>query len=246
MPPPRIAPPPAVKAPATTAAIELLRENSLATLAHSELERRIVSGELASGTKLNEVDIATALGVSRGPVREAFRALAQSGLVRVEKNRGVFVREVTLDEANEIYEVRAALEGLIGRLASERAGRDELTALRAVVQRMHSVDRGRRAEGYFALNVEFHDLLAAAAHNRALHANYRRVVNELDLYRRETIARGAGNIPLSTQEHEAILEAIERRDAATAERLCTQHVLVSRERLHRALGRSSDLPSSGG
>jgi DNA-binding GntR family transcriptional regulator len=61
------------RAPAA-AAIELLRENSLAMLAQRELERRITSGEIAVGAKLNEVDIATALGVSRGPVAEAFRA----------------------------------------------------------------------------------------------------------------------------------------------------------------------------
>ena len=110
------------------AAIELLRENSLAMLAQRELERRIVAGEFAVGAKLNEVDIANALGVSRGPVREAFRALDQAGLVRVEKNRGVFVRQVSLQEANEIYEVRAALEGLIGRLAAQRIDADELRA----------------------------------------------------------------------------------------------------------------------
>ncbi len=107
------------KRPPATATIEMLRENSLATLAQRELERQIISGEIAVGTKLNEADIAGSLGVSRGPVREAFRALDQAGLVRVEKNRGVFVRQVSLAEANEIYEVRAALEGLIGRLAAQ-------------------------------------------------------------------------------------------------------------------------------
>ena len=75
-------------------AIEMLREHSLATLAQQELERRIISGEIAAGTKLNEVEVASALGVSRGPVREAFSALSQAGLVRVEKNRGVFVRQM--------------------------------------------------------------------------------------------------------------------------------------------------------
>jgi len=105
----------------TAAAIELLRENSLAMLAQRELERRIVSGELAVGAKLNEVDIANALGVSRGPVREAFRALDQAGLVRVEKNRGVFVRQVSLQEANEMPRADRAHEGLIGRRVAERA-----------------------------------------------------------------------------------------------------------------------------
>ncbi|MBL0151773.1 MAG: FCD domain-containing protein [Ideonella sp.] len=230
-------PPDTLKRPSTAVqAIDLLREHSLATLAQQELERRIVSGEMAAGAKLNEVDVATALGMSRGPVREAFRALSQAGLVRVEKNRGVFVRQILLEEADEYYEVRAALEGLIGRLAARRIAIDEIEQLRAVVRRMHQVQKSRRAEEYFALNVEFHDGLARAARNNALLANYRGVVNQLDLYRRATIARSAENIPLSTQEHEAIVEAVAARNEQRAEALLVEHVLVSRQRLHVALG----------
>jgi DNA-binding GntR family transcriptional regulator len=214
----------------------MLREHSLATLAQQELERRIISGEIAAGTKLNEVEIASALGVSRGPVREAFSALSQAGLVRVEKNRGVFVRQVSLEEANEFYEVRAALEGLIGKLAARRIAIDEIEQLRAVVRRMHMTQKSRRADEYFVLNVEFHDLLARAARNNALLANYRGVVNQLDLYRRATISRGQENIPLSTQEHEAIVEAVAARDEQRAEALLTEHVLASRARLQAALG----------
>ena len=220
---------------ASSEALELLREQSLATLAQQELERRILSGEFAAGAKLNEVDVAQALGISRGPVREAFSALSRAGLVRVEKNRGVFVRQVSLEEAHEFYEVRAALEGLIGKLAARRISIGEVEQLRGVVKRMHQVQKTRRADEYFALNVEFHDLLARAARNNALLANYRGVVNQLDLYRRATIARGIENIPLSTQEHEAIVEAVAARDERRAEALLTQHVLVSRERLSAAL-----------
>ena len=230
-------PPDTLKRPSTAVqAIDLLREHSLATLAQQELERRIVSGEMAAGAKLNEVDVATTLGMSRGPVREAFRALSQAGLVRVEKNRGVFVRQILLEEADEYYEVRAALEGLIGRLAARRIAIDEIEQLRAVVRRMHQVQKSRRPEEYFALNVEFHDGLARAARNNALLANYRGVVNQLDLYRRATIARSAENIPLSTQEHEAIVEAVAARNEQRAEALLVEHVLVSRQRLHVALG----------
>jgi len=156
--------------------------------------------------------------------------------VRVEKNRGVFVRQVSLDEANEFYEVRAALEGLIGRLAARRISLDEIEQLRAVVRRMHQVQKGRRPQEYFVLNVEFHDQLARAARNQALVAHYRGVVNQLDLYRRATISRSVENIPLSTEEHEAIVEAVAARDEARAEALLTQHVLASRARLHASLG----------
>jgi len=226
------------RAPAA-AAIELLRENSLAMLAQRELERRIVSGELAVGTKLNEVDIANALGVSRGPVREAFRALDQAGLVRVEKNRGVLVRQLSLEEASEVYEVRAALEGLIGRLAAQRIDADELEQLRAIVKKMAALDKSRKAEAYFALNLEFHELVARAARNQSLLTHYRRVVNELDLYRRETLTRSSDVIPVSTREHEAIVSALAKGDEKAAERLLVEHVLHSRERLHGALAAKS-------
>ena len=220
-----------------SSAIEVLREHSLATLAQQELERRIISGEIAAGAKLNEVDVAGALGISRGPVREAFSALSRAGLLRVEKNRGVFVREVSLEEATEFYEVRAALEGLIGQLAARRIAIDEVEQLRALVKRMQQVQKARRADDYFALNVEFHDLLARAARNNALLANYRGVVNQLDLYRRATLQRGADPIPQSTAEHEAIVEAVAARDEQRAQALLTQHVLGSRERAHALLAR---------
>ena len=67
------------------------------------------------------------------------------------------------------------------------------------------------------MNVEFHELLARAARNNALLAHYRGVVNQLDLYRRATISRSVENIPLSTQEHEAIVEAVAARDEQRAE-----------------------------
>lgn len=224
------------RAPATgPAAIELVRQQSLTSLVQHEIERRILAGELAPGAKLNEAELAMAMGVSRGPVREAFRALEQAGLVQTQKNRGVFVRQVSLEEADEIYEVRAALEAQIGRLAAKRITPGQLERLRGIVKRMHGVGRSRDADAYFPLNLEFHDVLAEAAANRALAANYRRVVNELNLYRRETLTRNVDIIPVSTQDHEAIVNAIAKGDATAAERLLYDHVINSRSRVHQAL-----------
>lgn len=217
------------------AAIELVRQQSLTSLVQREIERRILGGELAPGAKLNEAELAMAMGVSRGPVREAFRALEQAGLVHTQKNRGVFVRQVSLEEADEIYEVRAALEAQIGRLAAKRITPDQLERLRGIVKRMHAVGRSRDADAYFPLNLEFHEVLADAAANRALAANYRRVVNELNLYRRETLTRNVDIIPVSTQDHEAIVNAIAKGDGAAAERLLYDHVINSRARVHQAL-----------
>jgi len=212
--------------------IELVRQQSLTSLVQREIERRILAGELLPGAKLNEAELAAAMGISRGPVREAFRALEQAGLVHTEKNRGVFVRQVSLEEANEIYEVRAALEAQIGRLAAQRITAPLVERLRSVVKRMHAVVRSRDPDAYFPLNLEFHETLAQACGNRALATNYRRVVNELNLYRREAIMRDVEIIPISTKEHEAIVDAVAKGDAALAERLLYAHVIDSRERLH--------------
>jgi phosphonate utilization transcriptional regulator len=225
-------------------AIELLQQHSLTTLVLRELERQIVSGELAGGAKLNEADLAAQLRVSRGPVREAFRALEQSGLVRTEKNRGVFVRQLSLDEASEIYEVRAALDALIGRLAAQRIRPEQVAHLRELIKRMQAAGRAKDADAYFPLNIEFHEALAQAAGNQALLVNYRRIVNELNLHRRETLKRNAAHIPVSTRDHEAIVNAVDKGDAELAAQLLHRHVIDSRERLQRALrGAAEPLPA---
>ena len=224
------------------ATIELLRSHSLTTVVRRELERRILAGDIAPGAKLNEADVAEDLKVSRGPVREAFRALEQAGLVRTEKNRGVFVRSLTHFEADELYEVRAGLDALIGRLAAERCTSAQVEALRRLLRDMEKAARKRNVDEYYPLNVRFHDLLAQFTGNATLLATYRRLVNELHLYRRETLEHGPDSFPTSTHEHLAIVEAVARGDAERASRLLHDHAMESRERLHRALDRPAAQP----
>jgi phosphonate utilization transcriptional regulator len=227
------------KPDSSSSAIRLLQSHSLATLVRSELERRILSGELAPGAKLAEAEVAGELNVSRGPVREAFRALEQAGLVRTEKNRGVFVREVSLHEADEIYEVRAGLDELIGRLAAQRITAGQLAELRELLKKMQHTARLKSVDDYYPLNVRFHAMLAGFAGNRTLEAVYGRLVNELHLYRRETLARGANSFPISTREHAEIVEALASRDGDRAAKLLYGHAMKSRGRLHAALDRGA-------
>src|SRR5690349_7403064 len=139
--------------------LEVVRSHSLSTLVQRELERRILLGEFAPGNKLNEEEIALLFGVSRGPVREAFRALEASGLLRVEKNRGVYVRQVSVEEADEIYEVRAGIDELIGRLLAERSTPAQVAELRALLRQMQAQAKARNVAGYYPLHVAFHEKL---------------------------------------------------------------------------------------
>jgi phosphonate utilization transcriptional regulator len=224
-----------VSAIAHASAIELLQNHSLTTLVQRELERRILEGELMPGSKLNEEAIAAQFNVSRGPVREAFRALESAGLLRTEKNRGVFVRQVSIEEADEIYEVRAGLDELIGRLLAPRIQPTQLAELRDLLKKMQQAARAKSVHDYYPLNVRFHDRLAEFTGNGTLLAAYRRLVNELHLYRRETLARGTDSFPISTREHAEIVEALARRDADRAGKLLYEHAMESRDRLHLAL-----------
>jgi phosphonate utilization transcriptional regulator len=213
-------------------AIALLRTHSLATLAHRELERRILAGDFSSGTKLNEAEVAAQLGISRGPVREAFRALEESGLVTVEKNRGVFVRQVSIEEADEIYDVRASLDEMIGRRVAEVATPEQLAQLKALIIRMETAAATGDTAGYYAANITFHDSLAQYAANAKLLEIYRKLVNELSLYRRKTIERGGAILPASVREHKKIVEAIAARNGTLAGRLMFEHAVGSRARMH--------------
>lgn len=116
--------------------IALLTSKSLPELICSELEGWIAQGKVSPGQPLREADISAQMGLSRGPVREAFRILEERGLVCCEKNRGVRVGNLTLEQVKEIYELRETLEGLIGRLAAERAGAAEKAALKGIVEEM--------------------------------------------------------------------------------------------------------------
>jgi len=218
-----------------SAAIDILRNHSLAALVQQQLEGRILAGDILPGDKLTEADVAAEFRVSRGPVREAFRALEEAGLVRTEKNRGVFVRQVSLAEAEEIYEVRAGLDQLIGRLAAVRASTGDVAELRGMVEQMRTAGQARSVTDYYPLNIRFHDRLAQLCGNATLLATYRRLINELHLYRRKTLQLGEDAFPASTSEHAAIVEAIAARDPETAGRLLCEHVRNSRARLGTAL-----------
>jgi len=217
--------------------LELVRIHSLPTLVQRELARLILAGEILPGTKLSEADLATRFNVSRGPVREAFRALEAEGLVRTEKNRGVFVREVSIEEADEIYAVRAGLDRTIGQLVAESIRPAEVAELRSLLKKMAQAAKARNVADYYPLNVRFHERLAELAGNGTLLATYQRLVNALHLYRRETLARLPDSFPISTREHEAIVDALAAGDAELAGKLLHEHALESRDRLHTALER---------
>ncbi|WP_419898852.1 GntR family transcriptional regulator [Roseomonas sp. USHLN139] len=216
--------------------IQAAREaaQSLSSKVQAALEALIWSGALPPGARLNEVTLARQLGVSRGPVREAARALERTGLVTVILNRGAFVRTLTIDEAMQIYELNSVLFGsAAARLAVSCTG-EQAMALRAIVDRMDQRIAGGDPEGFFAGNVEFHEHVMAFSGNAAMEAVYVDHTRKLSMLRRRSFDR-AGSMAEANAEHRRLLESILAGDAASARQLAEQHTRSGRARFLTAI-----------
>ena len=219
------------------AALAFFQSNSLPMLVQEEIERLIMTGELAVGTRVNESELAQRFNTSRGPIREALRALEEAGLVRNEKNRGVFVREISFEEADEIYELREALEEIIGRRVTRAIAPDGIERLKGMLKAMASAAKAQDVEQYAQLNLQFHEVLLETAGSQKLIETYRRLIKELLLFRMRALDDGGG-LRVSVDEHRDIVDAIASGDPDTAGRALRQHVAGSRARMHKAFGRA--------
>jgi DNA-binding GntR family transcriptional regulator len=203
------------------------RAETLSSLVAEELERMIIRGELQAGDRINESALAQVFSISRGPIREACRSLEKSNLVRVVTNRGVYVREMSVAQAAEIYDVRAHLFGLAGRLAASRITERDAAELLAMVADMREA---RDIDSYYPLNVAFHARLVELSGNSRVAELYYALGKELHLFRRRGLVGGDAMV-LSNQEHMRIVEALRDHNGDLSERTMTDHILAGKARL---------------
>ncbi len=219
--------------------LRVLQSQSLQSVVRDEITRLILQGVYLPGSKLGEEELAEQLGVSRGPVREAFRGLEQAGLVRVAKNRGVFVRSFTLHEARELYVVRGGIEQLIARIAAHRITGELIGELAVMVEAMEGSFLARDFEQFFTQDMAYHDRLAQTAGNAKLLEIHRSLSNEMQLIRIQSI-RGGGGILVSNAEHRTILRAAESRDGEALAGALHTHIMNAFERVAPLLSMSGE------
>jgi len=207
---------------------------SLTAWAQAGIENLIMTGELRGGDRVNEIALSERFGTSRGPIREACRALVQEGLLVAVPNRGVFVRELDLREALEVYDIRSALDELMGRSIAERASDEQISELCTLVDEMDEAASARDLERYYPANLAFHNRLLALARNRRLERLYRSLVKELHLFRRKGLLQ-RGSMAISNAEHRQIVAAIADRDPIAAGVSMKSHVLAAKQRLLAAV-----------
>jgi DNA-binding GntR family transcriptional regulator len=188
------------------------------------LEKRILEGSLKPGERIVEDALCRTLGVSRSPLREAFRILESMGFVTREPRKGISVATITPQEAEDIYQIRAHLESLAIRLAVKKQSPEILNRLRKLHRQMRDAAAKDNTNAYFALNLKFHEILTTACENKPLIHLINTFSKQTMRYRLEAIA-APGWMVSSLKTHEAMIKLYESGNAEKAEEVRRMGVL---------------------
>jgi DNA-binding GntR family transcriptional regulator len=189
------------------------------------LREDILAGRLEPGTELSEMALAREFGISRGPLREALGRLASEGMVTVTPRRGAVVTQLSRREFIDAYQVREALETLAVRLAVPLMSAAEVAHLRELCELMAGAASAGEVRLFFDTNNSLHDAIVRGSRNRKLHEVYQLLMGQMAPYLPRSLEL-RGNLDQSVEEHEAILTAIETRDAERAAELLAEHIEV--------------------
>ena len=195
-----------------------------------ELRARILSGSLAPGTLINQDALASELGVSVTPVREATRRLESEGLVQFEAHKSGIVLPLSRTELAELYDVRQQLDPYAAAVATGRVGDAELDELERLARIAPGADPLERV----ALNREFHRVIYTGAANAMLTEILDRLWQRTDRYRIFLVARDI-DVALVTEEHVRIVDAMRAREPRMVAKLVGLHVAAARMSIEQAL-----------
>jgi DNA-binding GntR family transcriptional regulator len=201
-----------------------------------ELRRLILAGELRPGERLAQQHLAKRFGVAQSVVRESLLELQFSGLVQSVDNLGIFVGDLNSQTLLEAYEVREMLEGLAARRCCDRASRVAVRELTEMAEEIHRLGTAGEDARRGALDRRFHLRMIEIAGNGILV----RLIDACHALGMTVQASRPHNV--IRREHLAIVAAIEKGDAESAERLAREHVAGARETLRRQLERGTFTP----
>ena len=209
----------------------VMRIKSIVDHTAKALEDMIVKGKLKPGQKVKEQEISTRLGISRPPLREAFKILEAEGLIRREPRRGVFVSELGEGDIWEIYTLKLALYTLGVSLAMDKITNGEVEKLEKLVVQMEKSVQGESSPDvmkYEELNNLFHEMTA----NIAGHSRLKKIQQSLNNQIKRIAYRSFGDrnhLEASCKYHRKILDAIKAKDKVRAEQLTREHILKGLE-----------------
>lgn len=182
----------------------------------------IVSGELKAGSHISEPELAERYGISRTPIREAFRQLESEGYLTVIPRRGVIVSEFSPKDIEEFYAIKSIMEGYAARRACEKLSEKDLGRLQSINNKLAELARAGDIKHFFKIHSDFHELFIKAADNEKLHELIAGLVTKFQRLRFTSLSL-PGRMEVSVQEHEKIIDAFRKKDADLAEKLVRQN-----------------------
>jgi len=187
------------------------------------LKTEIIKGSLKPGTKLSEGKIAKQLGVSRTPIRETLKQLAAEGFVKMNPNQAVVVSNASLEDVQEVLQIRGVLEGLAARLATKIVNEEEIKELEKYQKQMEYYTNKDDALAFSEMDAEFHELILNICGNNRLIRIRKNLSEQAHRYRIRSLSV-PGRLKYSLKEHQEIIEALKRKDAEQADRLSQKHI----------------------
>ena len=192
--------------------------------AYEFLKSSVLSGHFNPGERLTEEHLAKKLGVSRTPVREALHKLESEGLIKALETRGFIVSRDSKDEVEELFELRAILEGYALRIISERISKEDLERLNGFIERAENALKRERIEEVFKWNTKFHDTLhGIVVEKKRLHRLLVNIRKYVLRYRRDTLQYPDGG-KRTVDGHRKILLALRLKDPDLCERMMREHI----------------------
>lgn len=205
----------------------------------------LTEGHLADGARIPERDLCERFGVSRTPLREALKVLAAEGLVELLPNRGARLRALGPEALRELMEVIGGLEALAGRLACERMSDDQFATIERLHHEMYRAYLVRDMHGYFRGNQAIHEAIVAASGNTHLAQTYAGLAGRIRRVRyAANLTPDRDRWGEAMREHEAILDALRRRDGTALADLLVTHLRNKHAAVHRDGGDSKAIMNS--
>ena len=199
---------------------------NLTQRAYESIRDEIIKGKIDGLQHFTEAFFAERYGISKSPIREALNRLESEGLITIIPRRGAFVREFTIHDAEEIYELREVLETLVVRNAVFDA--KTLARLKEIVSAAKSFMEKNDKANYIRADAAFHTTLAMASSNSRLRRMLEGMHNQMLILRRQTFELTSH---ISIKQHLAILGALQKGDREKAAKLMTQHIREVRKTL---------------
>lgn len=193
------------------------------------IREAIIKGEFKPGERLKQSDLADAMGVSRMPIREAFRKLESEGLIKLEPHKGAIVKSIHVGDIEEIYALRAELEKMAVYQSVDLLTNEDLLQLTKLVDEMESSED---VDDFIGYNIDFHRLLVKRCKWERLNTFISTLWNGLP---QQTPHILSGQKETSNVEHRTILNAILNKDKETAANLVAKHIIRTGEMLIKSL-----------